>query len=130
MKYRWTVDDSCDRAVDRRSAVASVIGLGAIGSIVFILLPLLIGAFSDRLALTAEQVGWLGSADMIGMFLAAVLATAWIRSLNWRMAALAAAALLAFCHLLSAGVTEFSALLVVRVIAGFAGGSPPCWWCG
>ncbi len=123
MKYRLTVADSCERSVDRRSAVVSVIVIGAVGSIVFILLPLLIGAFTDRLALTREQVGVLGSADMTGMFVAALLATAWIRSLNWRLVALLAAALLALCHLLSAQVTDFSALLVVRTIAGFAGGS-------
>lgn len=122
MKY-LTVDDNWDRSVDRRSAVAAVIGLGAVGSIVFVLLPILIGAFTDRLVLTQEQVGVLGSADMTGMFAAAVLATAWIRALNWRLAALAAATLLALCHLLSALVTDFTALLVVRAIAGFAGGS-------
>ena len=123
MKYRLTAADDCDRSVNRRSAVASAIVIGAVGSIVFILLPLLIGAFTDRLALTREQVGVLGSADMIGMFTAAVLATAWIRSLNWRLAALSATALLALCHLLSAWVTDYSALLVVRTIAGLAGGS-------
>ena len=97
--------------------------LGIVGSIVFLLLPMLIGAFTENLALSAEQVGLLGSADMTGMFIAAVVATSWIRNFNWRTAASLAGGLLIVCHLLSGFVHQFLPLLLIRVIAGFAGGS-------
>jgi predicted MFS family arabinose efflux permease len=109
--------------VDRPSAVASVIVLGAVGSMVFMILPMLIGAFSDRLALGRREIGWVGSADMSGMFLSAVVATWWIRRVDWRPVAWAASALLVASHLLSAQLTGFVPLVAVRFLAGFAGGA-------
>jgi MFS family permease len=112
-----------NRDVYRPAAIISVIILGVTGSIVFILLPLLIGAFTERLSLAPEQVGMLGSADMAGMFLAALFATWWIRKYNWRFVALLACVVLASCHFLSGNLQEFGPLFGVRVAAGFAGGS-------
>ena len=114
---------SCNRNVDRPAAVFGVTALGVIGSIVFLLLPMLIGAFSENLALSAAQVGMMGSADMTGMFIAAVVATAWIRRYNWRAVAALACGLLIICHLLSGFVQTFAPLYLIRVSAGFAGGS-------
>ena len=116
-------DLKCNRDVNRLSAVLGVITLGVTGSIVFLLLPMLIGAFTENLALSATQVGLLGSADMTGMFVAAVVATAWIRRYNWRTVALLACALLIVCHFLSGFVQTFTPLFLIRVTAGFAGGN-------
>lgn len=110
-------------SVDRPSAILATIVFGVIGSIVFLLLPLLIGGFTEELALGTRAVGWLGSADMIGMFAAAVVATVWIRRADWRRAGLAAALTLLVCHLLSGWIEHFGALMAVRTVAGFAGGS-------
>jgi predicted MFS family arabinose efflux permease len=112
-----------DRDVDRPAAVFGVITIGVIGSIVFLLLPMLIGAFSEDLPLSAQQVGLLGSADMSGMFVAAVAATVWIRNSNWRTIAALACGLLVVCHVLSGFVQEFLPLFLIRAGAGFAGGS-------
>ncbi len=114
---------SCNRNVDRPAAVFGVTALGVIGSIVFLLLPMLIGAFTENLSLSEAQVGMLGSADMTGMFIAAVVATAWIRRYNWRVVAALACGLLIICHLLSGVVQAFGPLFLIRVLAGFAGGS-------
>lgn len=116
-------ETSCSRNVDRFPAVFGVTALGVIGSIVFLLLPMLIGAFTENLSLSATQVGLLGSADMTGMFIAAVVATAWIRRYNWRVVAALACGLLIICHLLSGFVQVFVPLFLIRVFAGFAGGS-------
>lgn len=103
--------------------MASAIVLGAVGSVVFMILPMLVGAFTDRLALGQRQVGLLGSADMTGMFLSAALATWWIRRLDWRAAAWIASALLVGSHLLSAQLTAWVPLVGIRLLAGFAGGA-------
>jgi predicted MFS family arabinose efflux permease len=116
-------ETSCNRNVDRFPAIFGVTALGVIGSIVFLLLPMLIGAFTEILSLSATQVGLLGSADMTGMFIAAVVATAWIRRYNWRVVAALACGLLIICHLLSGVVQVFVPLFLIRVFAGFAGGS-------
>ncbi len=109
--------------VDRPAAILAVIVLGVVGSIVFLLLPLLVGAFSDNLSLDTRQVGTLGSADMAGMFAAAVLATFWVRRSDWRLVAALACALLFVCHSLSGFLDSLTPLLLVRGAAGFAGGS-------
>ncbi len=114
---------SCNRNVNQPVAILGVITLGVIGSIVFLLLPMLIGAFSEKLSLSAAQVGLLGSADMIGMFIAAIVATGWIRNYNWRVIAALACSVLIVCHILSGFVQSFAALSLIRIIAGFAGGS-------
>ena len=116
-------DPSCNRDVNRTAAIVGVITLGVIGSIVFLLLPMLIGAFTERLSLDTQQVGWLGSADMACMFVAAVVATGWIRALNWRAVAALACAFLTACHFLSGYVQAFVPLILIRMLAGFAGGS-------
>ena len=122
-KLMIKAEDSCNRNVDRPAAIFGVTALGVIGSIVFLLLPMLIGAFTENLSLSTTQVGLLGSADMAGMFLAAAVATAWIRRYNWRAVAALACGLLIICHLLSGFVQAFVPLFLIRVLAGFAGGS-------
>ncbi len=109
--------------LNRPAAIFGTMLFGVIGSIVFLLLPLLIGAFSDQLELSTTQVGWLGSADMIGMFAAAMVATLWIRRADWRTAGFVTGAALLLCHLLSGWVEQYHALFGIRVAAGFAGGS-------
>lgn len=109
--------------VDRPVAILATMVFGVIGSIVFLLLPILIGAFTEELGLGTTQVGWLGSADMIGMFAAAVVATAWIRRSDWRRAGFIAGLALLACHVLSGWVVHYPSLFVIRMVAGFAGGS-------
>ncbi len=89
---------SCNRNVNQPAAIIGVIVLGVTGSIVLLLLPMLIGAFTENLSLSAAQVGLLGSADMTGMFVVAVVATGWIRNYNWRVIAALACGLLIACH--------------------------------
>jgi len=118
-----TRSSSYNRSVNLPLAILGVITLGVIGSIVFLLLPMLIGAFTEILSLSTTQVGLLGSADMTGMFIAALVATGWIRTCNWRVIAALACGLLIACHILSGFVQSFVPLYLIRVLAGFAGGS-------
>lgn len=109
--------------VDRPGAVTAVMGLGVVGSIVFLVLPFLVGAFTEELGLGREQVGYLGSADMLGMFVAAAVAVLWVRRSDWRRVAALALAALVGCHLVSSLLTSFAPLALVRGVAGLAGGS-------
>jgi len=121
--YLMAQASTWNRDVNNISAILSVSVLGVVGSIVFLLLPMLIGAFTNGLSLDTRQVGLLGSADMIGMFIAAVVATLWIRRWNWRVVAVMSCALLITFHSLSGFVQSFAPLFLIRVAAGFAGGS-------
>ena len=116
-------ESSWNRNVNQFSAILGVITLGVVGSIIFLLLPMLIGAFTEGLSLSPRQVGLLGSADMIGMFIAAVVATMWVRQSNWRLVAGLACVALISLHCLSGFVQSFTPLFLIRMAAGFAGGS-------
>ena len=104
-------------------SLAALLGIGVLGSIVFAVLPLIVGTMSDYLPLSSTQVGVLASADMAGMFVAAVFATYWIRKYPWRPVATAAVLVLVVCHLLSTTVDTYLPLLSVRFLSGLVGGS-------
>jgi len=104
-------------------SLLALLGVGVLGSIVFAVLPLIVGTMSDYLALSSAQVGILASADMAGMFVAAVYATYWIRKYPWRPVATTAVLILIVCHLLSTTVDSYIPLLSIRFISGLIGGS-------
>lgn len=106
-----------------RAGVAYVLA-GVIGSMVFPIVPFIVGVISDRGAFSARQVGLIGSADMAGMFLAAVLATYWVRGRNWRRIAAISALLLLLANVLTISFDEeFTTLAAARLLAGLGGGS-------
>lgn len=93
------------------------------GSLGYPLLPVIVGALSENLHFTITQVGAIASGEMSGMFLSAALALLWIRRVDWRWTAFGACVALVLCHVLSGQVTSFQALLAMRFLAGFFGGS-------
>ena len=111
------------REVDHRLSIGAAICVFVLGSLNFPLLPMIVGAISDGLALSSKQIGLIASADMFGMFLAALLALYWVRRRDWRTMALLFSTLLLVSHLVSSQLTEFWQLLPARLLAGFCGGS-------
>ena len=109
--------------VDRRGSIIAALFVFVLGSISFPLLPMVVGAVTDHLDFSSRQIGLIASADMFGMFLAAIAAIYWIRRINWRLAAIAFAIGLCLCHAVSTQLPHFASLLIVRLLAGFCGGS-------
>ena len=94
------------------------------GSMVFFMVPFFVGVISDTLDLSQRQIGMLASADMAGMFLAALFAAFWIRAWSWRTVATLAMLILIVTNLLTTIVQEhFPALVAMRVLSGVGGGS-------
>ncbi|MGI9284490.1 MAG: MFS transporter [Pseudomonadales bacterium] len=89
------------------------------GLLSFYLLPLWSGIFSESYGLAGSQVGVLLAADMGAGTVASLLARFWIHRVRWRpvlwMSITSTAALNAF----SAIATDYHALLVIRLAAGF-----------
>ena len=49
-----------------------------------LLLPIYIGALNDLLALSATEIGLIGSADLAGIALSVTTAMVWLRKYPWR----------------------------------------------
>jgi len=111
------------RHVDQPSSVIAALFVMVLGSLNFPLLPMVVGAITDHLTLSTQQVGMIASADMTGMFLSALCALYWIRRANWRHAAMVLGLGLVACDVIAANLTSFTPLLIVRLVAGFCGGS-------
>ena len=95
-----------------------------VGSMALFIVPFFVGVISDTLDFSQRQIGMLASADMAGMFLAALFAAFWIRAWSWRTVATLAMLILIVTNLLTTIVQEhFPALVVMRVLSGVAGGS-------
>ncbi|WP_169335545.1 MFS transporter [Dasania marina] len=104
-------------------AIATLVALGALTSFVLIIAPGLVGAFVSELGLTPQQAGYLISADMAGMGLATLPALLWLNKVNWRKVILPCLVLLAVCHLITANLSSFSELLIIRFVSGLLGGT-------
>ena len=95
-----------------------------VGSMVFFVVPFFVGIISDTFDFNQQQIGMLASADMAGMFVAALFAVFWIRTWSWRTVAMIAMLILIVGNLLTTFVLEdFQALMAMRVLCGFGGGS-------
>lgn len=95
---------------------------GTVSMLVFLLMPAYVGILASA-GFSDAQLGNLASMDLAGITLASILAMFWIKRVNWRLAALVSAIGLIVANLLCIGAHEYSSLLVLRFIAGFAGGT-------
>ncbi len=101
--------------------MASIIA-GAVGSLMFLVTPLFLGALTDGGVYSPRQAGIIGSADLTGMFAGSVALSLWIRKLNWRRLAVKALCLFLAAQLISAMTKDiFLALLFIRFLSGAAG---------
>ncbi len=111
------------RGVDHPVSIAAAICVMVLGSLNFPLMPMVVGAMTDHLAFSTREIGIVASADMFGMFLSALCALYWIRRVNFRWAAMSFCLCLVLANVVSSLLTSFSELALVRLLAGFCGGS-------
>lgn len=76
----------------------------SIGGLPFNTLPILLGAFADRLGLGPAELGTLGSACTGGYLLSTLLGPLWVDRIPWRLATAVAVAATAGALMWSAGV--------------------------
>ena len=104
------------------AAVWSGILVGTSALLVFLILPLYVGALAG-VGFDDGQLGNLAAMDLAGMALASLLALFWIKRLNWQRVGLLAMAALALINFLCLGITDYASLMMMRVAAGLAAGS-------
>ena len=107
--------------VDALPRIAASIYAGVVGSIVFIVLPVLVGLVAEHAGFADRELGVLASAQMFGMFLASLAATLMIPRWGSRRLVILSAVSLALCHFGSVWPSPL-ALLVLQGAGGFFGG--------
>lgn len=110
-----------DSIKDRPASIAVIVLLGAVAVAGFNIQPMYLGALADHLGFSAEQLGLIAGGEVAGGALAGIAATFWIRRWNWQRVAFTALLVLGVGNLVSAYVTDFESLLVVRFLTGFFG---------
>lgn len=110
------------QAIDRAPVLSAAILLTMIGILMPNIQPIFVGALADNLGFGSEQLGLLAGVESFGLGLSGALAVFWIGRVNWRHAALIAMAALALGNFVSAFISDFTTLLLVRALTGFVGG--------
>ena len=86
-------------------------------------MPMLVGGVIDDLGFTEQQAGFIASLEGMGLVLAALAAALWIRRISWTRALAAGCIATALLNIVTANLDDYTLFLVVRFLAGFAGGS-------
>lgn len=104
-------------------ALLALLPVAMMGASVLTLLPLWVGSLSDTGTYSVRQVGFLASADMVGIFISSTSAFLWVRKVNWRVAALGGLSMFLLANLASATATDMISLYALRVMAGLGCGA-------
>ncbi len=86
------------------------------------LIPLLVGAAAKDLGFSDSQVGFLASADLIGLSVASVSAVFWIHRISWRTVGLVSVVIIIVGNAISSMATSFEMLCVARFITELGSG--------
>ncbi len=94
-----------------------------LGPAAIILMPMLVGGVIDDFGFTEQQAGYIASLEGMGLVVASLLATFWIRKVSWTTALLVGFVTTALLNILSANITDFYPLLIARFLAGMTAGT-------
>ncbi len=109
-------------AFDAPLAIFAAIVVGFAGNAVFMGMPMLVGAMAEDLGFQEQQLGWLASADLGGIFIGSILTSLVIPKVNRRWFAICGIAIVVSCNYASTLTGEFTPLMAIRILAGFGSG--------
>lgn len=107
---------------DQPKTITASIIIAISGWMVFMGMPILVGALADLRGYSEEVVGYLASAELGGMFLSSVFVSLTVNRLNLRFAALAGLVISLVINLVSTQVDAYGPFMMLRVVAGFGSG--------
>ena len=93
------------------------------GPLAVVIMPLIVGGVIDGYGFSEQEAGTLASLEGLGLVLASVAASFWIRKVNWTTILFVAFLLTALLNIISANLSTLMPLLVIRFLAGISGGT-------
>ncbi len=109
-------------AFDKPSAIFAAVILGFAGTGVAMGLPLLVGSMAESLGFSDQQLGWLASSDMGGLFVGSVLTSLFVTRINRRFLAAAGLFLVIMSNYFSTQSPDLLPLMLSRLFAGIGAG--------
>lgn len=106
-----------------RQQLAAIVLFAAITPTILMTAPAVAAQLAVQWQLSPAQIGDLFSVELGAMSLATLPAFWWLRSVNWRVAALVAGVLFIAANLLSTLADTYTQLLILRLVSALAGGS-------
>ena len=112
-----------DKQVDSnfRPVVAGVL-MYMLAPLGMTLIPLLVGAAATDLGFSDTQVGFLASADLLGLAVASVSAAFWIHKISWRTVGLVSIIILIVGNIFSSLAKSFEILCLARFVTELGSG--------
>ncbi|WP_261841174.1 MFS transporter [Aliamphritea ceti] len=108
--------------INRWQVIFANVYLCTLPALVIIFLPMLVGGMVEHLGMTAQQAGFVATADMLGYTIGTVVSFFFIHKLNWRTLTLGCIILMAIANGISGTITDYETLLIIRFISGLGGG--------
>jgi len=107
---------------DRSKAIAASIAVAVVGWAVFMGLPILVGALVEFRGFSEEQVGYLASADLGGMFISSIIVSLRISRMDRRFWVTMGILIAIVADAMAIYSYEFWPMLAVRIVAGIGAG--------
>ena len=98
--------------------IAAAITLMVVGPMIFLLLPLYIGAIADSYGYPEDKLGLFASAELLGIAVSSSIAPMWINKINWRITSMLMLIGIIGGNYLSVFVTDFTVLFGLRCFTG------------
>lgn len=111
------------RLDDSLSTMPLVCIVYPLGPAAIILMPMIVGGLIDGYGFTEKQAANIASLEGLGLVVASVFATIWIRKVSWVRALAAAFLSYGMLNVVSANLDGYTSLLGARFLTGLAGGS-------
>lgn len=107
---------------DQPKAIIAAVIISIVGNAVFIGMPMLVGSLADTLGFDEQQLGWLASADLMGIFVASIIASLLVNKVNRQLLVYAGITVAIIANFSSTIFHEFDSLFIIRIIAGLGEG--------
>lgn len=107
---------------DTRSAIVASIAVAVVGWVVFMGLPILVGALVDFRGFSEEQVGYLASADLGGMLVSSIIVSLFITRMDRRLWATAGIVVAIVADIGAVYSYDFGSMMSIRIVAGIGAG--------
>lgn len=107
---------------DQPKAILAAVIISIVGNAVFIGMPMLVGSLADTLGFDEQQLGWLASADLMGIFVASIIASLLVNKVNRQLLVYTGITVAIIANFSSTVFHEFDSLFIIRIIAGLGEG--------